>query len=374
MPTREKTSSDGGWLVAVLDAQSSPQSKPPSTIRRALNYCKIDFAPVDQPPSALRLVLATVLSIAGSLLAVALLVSVGTAVFPSTRGYAHFQFSDYAKLTVIGVVIACVAWPVVTRISSSPRWLFLRLAVVVTLVLFVPDLWLLVRGQPAEAVAVLMTMHLAVALVTYNVLVHLSPVRPRETPLESSTGLSEVTAATRSTHLVGRHPWLAGLVLVVAVFLALTAVLFVWPATDSPQHVDAILSLNGPNEGAREAAAVSLAEKGYASVLLFSRGGGGNDTPCPKVHGVTVVCFDDVANNTRGEAQFAARFAEQHHFDSLMIVPGRPQATRAHMLLERCFAGKIVVVPVSEPLLDSSDNVLHEWGGFLDTLLVQRGC
>ena len=59
-------------------------------------------------------------------------------------------------------------------------------------------------------------------------------------------------------------------VLVVVAILAVTVVLFVWPATDSPQHVDAILSLNGPNEGAREGLAVSLAEKGYAPVLLFS--------------------------------------------------------------------------------------------------------
>ena len=86
--------------------------------------------------------------------------------------------------------------------------------------------------------------------------------------------------------------------------------------------------------------AVSLAEKGYASVLLFSRGGGGNDTPCPKVHGVTVVCFDDVANNTRGEAQFAANYAEQHHFDSLMIVPGRPQATSCAHAVGALFRGK----------------------------------
>jgi hypothetical protein len=46
-----------------------------------------------------------------------ILVTIGTAVFPSTKGYVHFQFSDYAKLTIIGVVIACLAWPVVTRIS-----------------------------------------------------------------------------------------------------------------------------------------------------------------------------------------------------------------------------------------------------------------
>jgi hypothetical protein len=279
------------------------------------------------------------------------------------------QFSDYAKLTVIGVVIACAAWAVVIRVSSSPRWLLFRLAIVVTLVLFAPDLWLLASGQPADAVAVLLTMHLAVALVTYNVLVHVSPVRPE-------AGQGRVDGQTDRTHLVGRHPLLAGLVLIVIAFLALTAVLFVWPATDSPQHVDAILSLNGPNEGAREALAFSLAEKGYADVLLFSRGDVGNATvtPCPKLHGVVVVCFVDVAGNTRGEARFAAQYAKQHHMSSLMIVPGRLQATRAHLLVQRCFSGKIVVDPASEPLRSFPQDLVHEWGGLLEVLSIRRGC
>ena len=103
---------------------------------------------------------------------------VGEAIFPGTKGYQHFQFSDYAKLTVIGVVIAGAAWPIVTRVTSAPRWLFLRLAVLVTVVLWLPDLFILYRGQPADAVAVLMVMHLAIALVTYNLLVHVAPVLP----------------------------------------------------------------------------------------------------------------------------------------------------------------------------------------------------
>jgi hypothetical protein len=128
-------------------------------------------------PSAVRLALASVVALAGSLAADALLVMAGTALFPGTKGYAHFRFSDYGKLTVVGVVIACAAWPVVTRLSSSARWLFLRLAVLVTLVLWLPDLWILWRGQPLRAVLVLMIMHLAIALVTYNALVHLAPAR-----------------------------------------------------------------------------------------------------------------------------------------------------------------------------------------------------
>jgi len=147
----------------------------------------IDFDPPTRQPKAVAIVLATVVSIAGSLASDAILVKIAETVFPSTDGYAHFQFGDYGKLTVIGVVIACCAWPITTRISSTPRWLFFRLAVVVTLVLWTPDLWILVQGQPLRAVAFLMLMHLAIALVTYNVLVHLSPAGRRGTRVDTGT-------------------------------------------------------------------------------------------------------------------------------------------------------------------------------------------
>ena len=65
-----------------------------------------------------------------------------------------------------------------TRVSSAPRWLFFRLAIIVTLVLLLPDVYIWHQGQPAQAVAVLMAMHLAIALITYNLLVHVAPVRP----------------------------------------------------------------------------------------------------------------------------------------------------------------------------------------------------
>jgi hypothetical protein len=144
---------------------------------RALELIKVDFAPTHRQPSVLRVALATALSLGGSLLADVLLVAIGTSIFPSTRGYVHFEFHDYARLTVIGVIIACAAWPVVTRVSSAPRWLFFRLAILVTLVLLLPDLYLLAKGQPPRAVGVLMLMHVAIALVTYNALVWVAPVR-----------------------------------------------------------------------------------------------------------------------------------------------------------------------------------------------------
>ena len=158
----------------------------PSRIDRALRLARVDFDPAHRQPAAIRVVVALVVAVIGSLAVDALLVVMGQAVFPSTKGYGHFQFADYAKLTVIGVIIACVAWPVVTWISSAPRWLFFRLAILVTLVLWLPDLWILLRGAPVKAVAVLVVMHLAIALVTYNALVHLARIQPAVRPRVSA--------------------------------------------------------------------------------------------------------------------------------------------------------------------------------------------
>ena len=146
-------------------------------VEQALAWARIDFRPSHRPPEWWRVAVATVLSVVLSLAADAALVAIGTRVFPATKGYVHFQFSDYAKLTVIGVLIACAAWPVVARISSAPRWLFFRLAILVTLVLLLPDVYIWYQGQSGQAVLVLMAMHVAIALVTYNLLVHLAPVR-----------------------------------------------------------------------------------------------------------------------------------------------------------------------------------------------------
>lgn len=149
----------------------------PLPVERAFRLARVDFAPAHRQPSMPRLLAAMALSLGGSLFADALLVRFGEQFFPSTWYYPHFQFPDYSKLTVIGVIIACLAWPVVTRISSEPCWLFFRQAIAVTLVLLLPDAYLLYKGQNPQAVGVLVIMHLVIALITYNCLVHLAKVR-----------------------------------------------------------------------------------------------------------------------------------------------------------------------------------------------------
>ena len=148
----------------------------PASVQRILSLAHVDFEP-PRAPSTGEVLIASAVAIALSLVVDALIVYIGTRLFPSTAGYGHFHFSDYAKLTVIGVIIACAGWPVVARITSRPKWLFLRLAIVTTLVLFLPDIYIWFAGQPFKAVLVLMCMHVAIAYVTYQSLVVLAPVR-----------------------------------------------------------------------------------------------------------------------------------------------------------------------------------------------------
>jgi hypothetical protein len=148
----------------------------PSTITdQVRSLTRFDPSPAHRLPRAGRVALAIAASVALCLLADKLLVLAGTAAFPGTRGYVHFQFSDYAKLTIIGIVIAGLGWPAVARLTSAPRWVYFRLAIAVTAVLLLPDLYIWLLGQPGRAVLVLVAMHLAIGLITYNLLVRLAP-------------------------------------------------------------------------------------------------------------------------------------------------------------------------------------------------------
>lgn len=144
-------------------------------LERTLEFARVDWTPSHRQPSAVRLATATVIASAGSLAADAIIVAVGTRVFTGTAGYEHFRFDDYAKLTIIGVLGGAFGWPIVTRISSAPRWLYARLTVLISLALFLPDVWLLIRGQSLQEVVVLMAMHVAIALIIYNVMVRVAP-------------------------------------------------------------------------------------------------------------------------------------------------------------------------------------------------------
>ena len=150
---------------------------PSPVMDRAMELARVDLCPRHRGPRAVSLAVATVASLVLCLLADWLLAKAAVAVFPATKGYVHFQFSDYAKLTIIGVLIACIGWPIVARVTSDPRWVFFRLAILVTIVLLLPDLYIWMQGQPGQAVLFLALMHLAIGVITYNLLVRVAPVR-----------------------------------------------------------------------------------------------------------------------------------------------------------------------------------------------------
>ena len=79
-------------------------------------------------------------------------------------------------------MLAVVLQRALRRCSAAARYwallaaMLVMVAVLVTLVLWLPDLWILAHGEPIRGVGVLMLMHLAIALITYPALVHLAPV------------------------------------------------------------------------------------------------------------------------------------------------------------------------------------------------------
>lgn len=130
-----------------------------------------------EAPSIARTATASSFAVILSLAADAALVKLATFDDRSIRDFSHFRFADYGTLTIIGVIAACVAWLIVTHLVQSPRTLFFRLAIVMTLVLWIPDLWLFFRHENTKAVMTLVTMHVAIAIITYNLLVRVAPAR-----------------------------------------------------------------------------------------------------------------------------------------------------------------------------------------------------
>lgn len=145
-----------------------------SVTDRVRRICGLDMSPTLLPPKLGRLVFASVLAVVCSLAVDDLIIKVAISVYPSDRGFSHFRPFDYGSLTILGVVAASAFWPVALRISSSGRQLFFRVAIVASILLWIPDLWLLARHESVSAVGALMTMHLAIALITYGALTRIA--------------------------------------------------------------------------------------------------------------------------------------------------------------------------------------------------------
>jgi hypothetical protein len=148
-----------------------------------MSILRLDMPGRSNQPAWWRWLIGTVVAIGLSLVACTGLVAIATRLVPSTIGYGHFAFSDYSKLTILGVFVACVGWPFVIWITSRARRLYLWLGILAVVVSLAPDLWILHLGQPAAGVATLAVMHVALGVITYAAMVLIAPQRsPRSKP------------------------------------------------------------------------------------------------------------------------------------------------------------------------------------------------
>ena len=179
-----------------------------------------------------------------------------------------------------------------------------------------------------------------------------------------------------------RRPRLAkvvvALVLCILVLLpAATARLFLWPPTDQPDNVDAVVVLSG-DHGERMRRALELMADGVAPTLVHA---GTPDSGqvldlCAGGQSFEVVCLMPDPDSTRAEARAVTLLAKTRGWDSIAVVTSNFHVTRAGMLFRRCFDGdlKMVGPEASFTVKTRLLQLVNEWAGLTEALLIERGC
>jgi uncharacterized SAM-binding protein YcdF (DUF218 family) len=172
-----------------------------------------------------------------------------------------------------------------------------------------------------------------------------------------------------------RRPLVVTLVVLAAIVgIALVVInlrLFVFPASSTPAHADAVVVLAGGN-GERLDRGLELVRRGVAPNLVVSTG---PDELCNSQHEFAVYCFLPRPDDTRGEAEAVGRIAAREGWRHLVLVTSDYHATRAHLLLDRCFPGTVDVAtaPSDKSPLPLLWAIAHEWGGLIESA-VHRSC
>ena len=187
-----------------------------------------------------------------------------------------------------------------------------------------------------------------------------------------------MTKQPRSNRRSHRHRrWAVGVLLVLAVFGAATARLFIWPdLARIPPHVDAIIELGGAAMDRRDRLALELAREHRADFLVQSTttGEAGTHTCLAAVPGVTILCFHADPNTTRGEAQYIAAEAARRGWRSVILVTTPDQAWRARLRTTRCFPGDVYVATAPLPPLFWIRQVPYQSAATVKAVTVERSC
>jgi hypothetical protein len=92
---------------------------------------------------------------------------------------------------------------------------------------------------------------------------------------------------------------------------------------------------------------------------------------------VTVVVLTFVADplSTKGEGRAIAHLAAMHHWDRVIVVMPRTQATRARLRISRCHPGQVLEVGVTPPGFWAwVGGIVYEWPSLLKGLVLQPTC
>jgi uncharacterized SAM-binding protein YcdF (DUF218 family) len=187
---------------------------------------------------------------------------------------------------------------------------------------------------------------------------------------EEPTGAAAKRPRRRKRHRL----WIA-LGIVIILFAAVTARMFIWPDLEPlPERVDAIIELGGPTF--RDEAALELARDHRAPVLVQStvREEAGTHSCLPPVSGVTILCFHADPNTTRGEARAIGAMAAQYHWDSIILVTTPDHAWRSRWRVSRCFPGEIYVSTKTLPFWYWFRQIPYQWFASAKALTLERGC
>jgi uncharacterized SAM-binding protein YcdF (DUF218 family) len=168
---------------------------------------------------------------------------------------------------------------------------------------------------------------------------------------------------------------------VVAAWLVFALVFFLWApwAGSAPRHADAVVVLSGGRE--RLPPALKLIRAGVAPVLAISSVDrtkpwklGRELCRARRYAGARVLCFDARPYSTRGEAETVARLARARGWTSIVVVTSRFHTTRAHMLFDRCFSGRLSMVGVGSTWWRLPLDWASETSKLVYQLTAQRGC
>ena len=175
-----------------------------------------------------------------------------------------------------------------------------------------------------------------------------------------------------------RRPLALLLVLPLLALAVASVPLFVLHPDDPlPPRADAVVVLAGSES--RLPVALELMERGIAPVLVVSDPEGRDDearrTLCARGSDrFELVCALPDPYSTRGEARLVARLAAERGWDTVVVVTSRFHLFRARRLLERCYAGELVLRGAPTEWWYQPVAIAAEWLKLALAETSRRGC